>query len=420
MIINIAKNRACFNENSTKLGIVLFPLFNAISFISFFLFNIRAGIVAGIIISFYVITHAKCLSCFDDLTFKFFFLINIASVHAYLFNERPFVLFLTSITYNLLPMLMYGVGRASNSGERDNPIFKVLLYSNLIVVLVGFLIYFTPSLAIRVGMESMQTAGFNESWKGYRFGSYMGASLELGSICAISIPLLLMSDFKYKAIKPFMLVVFAVALLLTMQRGAWIVGIVGLLASVGISAILEKKGFKEIFVYALFGVLLVYSIFFFVDHYMSDEFLKHFQMRLEKFDVNTMSNERSYQAEAALALLLDYPLGFGLGAAGIKAAAYNLAIVPDNNLLRILLETGIYGMVAFAILNVKAFLQGLKHRYYYMVVVVLLFLAHSLGSSVLDFYYSSFVYWYILGFLNRPDEQYAFERDKTAYYLQKK
>ena len=252
----------------------------------------------------------------------------------------------------------------------------------------------------------MDTAGIIDG-VGYRFKSYMGGSLELGSICSISLPLLLVYNFKNKIARPIMLIFFAIALLLTLQRGAWIVGIIGLTSCILISAFFNKKGLKIIFVYALLGFILIKIGLFFVDHYMSEGFLEHLMIRLQYFNSDAMSKGRSGQAENALALFLDYPFGFGLGAAGNKASAYHLSVIPDGNLIRILVETGLYGMVTFIFLNVKSILNGIKHHCYQLVVIIVLFLVHSIGSNVLDFYYSSFVYWYILGFLNRSDWQYS-------------
>lgn len=409
MASHISCNKRAFiiriNNDTSKMGSILFPLFNILSFVSAFILNIRAGVLAGIIIFLYVAIHKECLKCFRDQAFLIFYLTNIFSCYAYIFNNRPIVIFISCITYNLFPMLMYGIGKASTSGERDNPVFKYLLYSNIIIVMIGFLIYFIPSLAARVGMDSMMTAGISSTGKGYRFGSYLG-SLELGSICAISVSLLLMYNFKHNLVKPMMLILFAIALLLTMQRGAWIVGVISIIASMLISAVLDKKGFKTIILYSLLGIVLTYTLIYFVGHYMSAGLLQHLEIRLRGFNPESMSRGRSEQASNAFSVFLRYPFGFGLGAAGNKASTYHLQIIPDGNLLRILVETGIVGMLSFIILNVKAICNGIKHKYYYMTVIIGLFLAHSIGSNVLDFYYGSFIYWYILGYLNRPSEYF--------------
>ena len=206
------------NHDPNKYGVILFPLFNILSFITAFIVDIKAGALTGLLIFLYVILHRDCLKCFRDPAFVLFYLANVLSIYAYFFNGRPLIIFASCITYNLFPMLMYGIGRASTATERDNPVFKALLFSNLVIVLIGFIIYFSPSLAAKVGMDSMTTAGISSAGVGYRFGSYMG-SLELGSICAISIPLLLMFRFKHKLIKPLMLIVFSVALFFNITTG---------------------------------------------------------------------------------------------------------------------------------------------------------------------------------------------------------
>ena len=393
-------------NDPSKQGTILFPIFNLISFISAFFINLRAGALAGILIFIYAATHRNCLRCLREPAFLIFYLANVLSIYAYAFNGRPIAIYVSCITYNLLPMLMYGIGKANTSGERNNPVLKSLLISNGVIVLIGFLIYFSPSLAARVGMDSMVTAGISATGKGYRFGSYLG-SLELGSVCAISVPLLLMHNYKNKLIKPAMLIVFSVALLLTMQRGAWIVGIASIIACLIISAVLDREGFKTIMLYTLLGVIVVYVLTFFVDHYMSAGLLKHLEIRLQRFNIEAMSVGRTGQASKAVELFFQYPFGFGLGAAGNKASPYHMQVVPDGNLMRILVETGIIGIISFAVLNIKAIFNGIKNKYYFMTVIIILYLAHSIGSNVLDFYYGSFAYWYILGVLNRSDRLYS-------------
>lgn len=409
MTLNSVRIRKRFviriENDPQKMGAILFPIFNVISFISAFLFDIRAGVLSGLVILFYVLTHKGCMSCIQDKLFAAFYLINILSIYAYLFNGRSIAIYLSCITYNLIPMLMYGIGKASISNEKNNPVIKALIYSNIVIVLVGFIIYFVPGIAARVGMDSMITAGISATGKGYRFGSYLG-SLELGSICAISIPLVLMHEFNNKFIKYATLFMFAVALLMTMQRGAWIVGVVGIISCAIISAVLNKKGLKVIIGYSFLGLIIAGILVFFVEHYMSAGFLQHLQIRLMGLNVNSMSTGRTEQVADAMALFFKYPLGFGLGAAGNKASSYQMGVIPDGNLVRILVETGIFGMITFLALNIKAIVRGLSHKYYYMVLILVLFLAHSIGSNVLDFYYGSFIYWYILGFLNRTEEQY--------------
>lgn len=336
--LSVKKQLVIKVENDpNKYGVILFPLFNIMSFISAFFINLRAGALAGIIILIYVLMHKNCLKCFKDAGFLIFYSANIFSIYAYIFNERPVIIFASCITYNLLPMLMYGIGKASTAKERENPLLRALILSNIVIVAIGLIIYFSPSLALRVSMDSINTAGINYAGKGYRFGSYMG-SLELGSICAISVPLLLMQKFKNNLVKPVFLLLFSVAILLTMQRGAWIVGTVSVAACMAIQAVFYHKGFKAIFGYALLGFVIMAVLLYFVDHFMSAGLLQHLKIRLQHFNLTHMSEGRSTQASKGIELFLQYPLGFGLGAAGNKASAYHMQVVSDGNLIRILAD----------------------------------------------------------------------------------
>ena len=122
-----------------------------------------------------------------------------------------------------------------------------------------------------------------------------------------------------------------------------------------------------------------------------------------------MMSDRNYQVENGINTFFNYPLGFGLGAAGIKAAKYGMQVVPDGNILKILVETGIIGFIVFWSLNIRALIRGIRDRKYYCALIVLLFLSHSIGSNVLDFYYSSFVYWFILGYISGPSQKISME-----------
>lgn len=387
------------NNDPTKFGLYLFPVFNLFSFISAFFFDLRAGVMAAVVILMFVLIHKECLSCFRSLPFTLFFATNILSVFAYTFNGRPIAIFLSCITYNIIPMLMYGIGRCTSADEEHNPVYKGIVLSNIFIVIIGFLIYFSPSLAVRVHMDSIVTAGINERGVGYRFGSYLD-SLMLGSVCAISIPLLLTYQFSHKYLKYVMLVMFSVALFLTMQRGAWTVGIVSLVGCLFISTVVRKKGIRTFFYYLIGGLLVAYAIYYFISNFMSAGLLEHLRIRIERFNLNTMLSTRSHQTDNGIKVFLQYPFGFGLGAAGNKASPYNMQIVPDGNYIRILVETGIIGIISFAFLNIKSIIYGIKTKRYYSTLILALYMAHAIGSNVFDFYYGSFVYWFVLGYLS--------------------
>jgi hypothetical protein len=381
-------------------GYWLFPIFNFLAFIAAYFYNIRAGAVACVVILGYYIIDSSFLKVFYDHLFVSYLLINIISVYAYLFNHRPIELFFTCVSYNIIPMLLYGIGFCLQWEENDNPIFKSICISNVIIVAIGLIVYSIPPLAAYLGKYSITTAGIDSSGIGYRFDSYLD-SLTMGSLCAINIPIIMLNKFRHKYSRVLYLGITVIGLFLTLQRGAWIIGGVGFLGSMMINIVFEKRnGFKEFFKYLLLLVIAGIVVYYFATHYLSEGLTQHLMIRLKRLDFASMMSDRNYQIAKGFKVFSEYPFGFGLGSAGIKAAKYGLQIVPDGNILKILVETGIIGLFLFVCLNIRAFFFGLRYKKYYSVLIIGLFLIHCIGSNVLDFYYSSFVYWFVLGYLN--------------------
>jgi O-antigen ligase len=320
------------------------------------------------------------------------------SIYAYIFNERPIILFIKGLSYNLIPSLLFLLG-ADTAKKSDATIFKRILVSNIIIMLFGFVVILFPSFEDSLGQENLAITDF-----GFRFGSYL-TSLPLGSTIASSIPILFMVAKKFK--KPLVIifaVVIIISLILTMQRGAWIAGIISFL----LSLILKVRNSRHK-ILTSFGILIMIifliTIFYFIyDIYFPDNLKLLLDRRLEDLD-SSMFTSRTDQWESAFDMFLKYPLGFGLGAAGNKASTYGLQIIPDGNYFRILLEIGIIGFISFLFLNIKTMILAIQKHQLYLAILLLSFLMHAVGTNVFDFYYSSFIYWFILGYITYCDNK---------------
>jgi hypothetical protein len=375
----------------------IFYLINIATILSAYVFDFRAGIVASIIILLVLFLNSRCLLLLlTNKAFLIYIICNLLSLYAYLFNGRPISLYIQCISYNIIPSLLFLVGGhcATYSGEG---VFRKILNNNIIIMFFGLVILFVPSLSVIVESESIEYVGM-----GYRFGSYL-SSLVLGSVVVASVTFLFICKDKISKIMKlvFTLIIF-LTLVLTMQRGAWIAGSISAVLCFLIYLRTEKRKQLRIIVGGvLIAVLTVAFIYFIYQNYFTDGFKMYFERRLNS-TITTMEviTTRDYQWKDAISVFAEYPLGFGLGAAGNKASAYGLQIVPDGNYFRILVELGIFGFLSFVVVNVKAIIRSYKKNEPYYAVLLITFLLHAIGTNVFDFYYSSFIYWFALGYIS--------------------
>lgn len=384
--------------SKNTLLLLLFFSFNLLSFIQAYVANIHCAVFACAIIIAYYFLFPKCFSFIKQPLFIAYFLIQVLSSVAYAFNGRPFDLFITCITYNLLPMLMFGIGAYCNGKESESVLNKGVLFSNSLIIIFTLIVYIFPSASRFFGEINMNDAGFvNEV--GYRLSSHFD-SLELGNICAIGIVFIFMVRTKHRFTKLFLLILTVGALFLTMQRGAWVIGALAIVFSLVIDTIKRKKRISSLMVkILLFGIIGLLTIYVASNYFMSDTFSRYLNMRITQFNLEEMFGSRHYQVVNGIETFLSHPFGFGMGSAGIKAAKYDLQIVPDNNLLKILVETGFFGFLSFISLNILALYRGIKHKKYFSTLIIIFYLIQSMGSNVIDYYYTSFIYWMMLGYL---------------------
>ena len=391
------------NDSKRKyLPTILFLLFNLLTFVQAFIANIHCAIFACAIIVVVVCADRNKLSSIRNPFFIIYFSILLLSGVAYIFNRRPISLYFTCITYNLLPMLMYGIGGSYQEPEENNDFFRGIVIGNTFAILFALALYAVPSLSSFFHVTGMADAGIKNG-VGYRLYSYFD-SLELGNICAIGVAFIMMLNYKRKWMRPFLLLITVACLFLTMQRGSWIIGVGSLVGSFLIASKKQKRnlgeGFKTFFQYALIAIFAVVVIYIVITRFMSDDFLRYLSMRINVFNLGSMYGDRSHQVKNGLEIFSNYPLGYGMGSVGIKAASYNLQVVPDNNIVKILVESGLFGFIAFVFLNIHAIIRGLRAKRYACVMVVLFYLVQSTGSNVIDYYYTSFIYWAVLGYLS--------------------
>lgn len=395
------------------LALSVFSILNFLSLISIFLINIRLGVISSVLI-FLIELYVFRLNLFkNDYAYIFFFFINILSVCAYIWNGRPISIFIAAVSYNLIPTMMYMLGRQIAIEGYIEEFAKKVLNANLFLIIFGLItyIFFSDFYYAKVG-QSLDTHAWGIA--DYRFGSYI-TSINLGSACAASIPLYNM--IKHRLVvwqKIVYLPCIIIALILSMQRGAWIVATIALLTCyfININIIRKKKIVK--FVKALISLFaIVIAIYALRNIIFTSEQIIFFEKRIVGIDLEGMFAERTYQWKDAWEIFTKYPFGIGLGAGGHKAYSYGFSVVNDNNYLRILVELGILGFISFIVLAIKALHRCFVLKMSHIAVVLVTYLIAAMGSNVFDLFYSSFIFWMFLGIACSDNKKRKNHYDKT-------
>jgi len=119
----------------------------------------------------------------------------------------------------------------------------------------------------------------------------------------------------------------------------------------------------------------------------------------ERFDtIDSMISDRNHQWLNALKVFFEYPWGIGIGMLSHITAAQGFELAcPDGNYFRILGELGLYGFVVFILLLGTAIVRGLFHVNIFYGLALMVFSLQAIGSNVFDFYYTSFLFWFLVG-----------------------
>lgn len=394
----------------------IFYLFNIAALISAFFYDIRTGAVSAVIILigiFCYIYYEKGIRI--DTAFSLYVFFNLISAIWYLCNGESIWFFFSGISYNLIPSMLFLVGNSIDRNRFDKIINSIFI-SNMFIICIGLFFYLTNKSFYFTVMDTEFAYTYTYA---HKFGSYL-TCLVFGSMCVAQIGLLIYRIFqkKNKIITLISIPIIMYALLLNMERGAWLASIILLLAVVFVLLKDKKSMFYAIGAVCIISLILVAGIYF-IQNYLNSNVYYYLLDRLG--NMNNVFSSRSDQMNKALETFFAYPMGYGLGAAGNKAALNGGSrIVPDGNYFRILVELGVPGFLSFIYLLMRGIFRGMgkDFKIRILVAIIIAFAAHASGSNVFDFFYSSYIFWFILGYLSKPQEIITAENfEKGAEYL---
>lgn len=380
----------------------IFFIFNILSFVDMFLIDLRVGLLSSIPIAILIMMNYKyfyLLGKTKNILFTIYIILSILSIGGYLINDRPIELYIKGISYNLLPSMLYIIGMVSAYEQKN--ILKSILFSNSIMLFVGLVIYF-------LFPEFYWVKIYDTGSSLLRFGAYIG-SIQTGNIAVANIPLIFSNKIKInQKIRPILLMISILSIILSAQRSAYI----NLVAIALLLLIVNFKVKRKLNVFKTFSLVITLLVCSFVIYQIfellvSETLKNYFLIRIIKID-NSMVTDRSGQWMVALDYFFKFPLGMGLGAGGDKASIAGMLLIPDGSYLRILVETGMFGIVSFIGTNIIAIMNNKASGYHKL--ALLTYLTAAIGSNVFDLYYSSFVYWVLLGYI--VNEENGFRKNQ--------
>lgn len=385
-------------DNKENFISLSFFVFNVLSLLFLFFDFLKPGIFASIYLVVLIILdipYIKIMFKGINSLFTIFILINIFSGFYYLLTGLGDAsLFFYGFNYNIMPMVMFYIG--SISAKKENRcIIRNLIISNFLIVSIGIILYYFEPNFYKEGYVSKLAASGVLTGTYYRFPSYL-SSMAVGNLTVVSIPLLFMmrENFSKKIFFVF-LGFFIIGSILTMQRSSFIMLIFVLIVSVK-SLMNKKSNFKKYIKIILSTFVVSLFLFFIYKNVLNDTQRFIFESRVS--NLGSAISERSNQWETAIDIVSEYPLGTGVGSVGHKAASAGVQeIVSDGNYFRILAEVGIQGLSVFLILNCLVMFRIAK-RNRYLLIALIVYLFQAIGTNVFDIYYTSFIYWFILGY----------------------
>lgn len=389
------------NLSIHKIEKNIFLIVTLTYFLRLFFYGIRPGVIfslmALIIWSSFIYRGDICFKKENILFVIYLMIIIFSGINYLLIQGTDSKLFFHGIQFIVLPMALYLSGMISARNGNDR-ILKQVILSNAIIISGGLLLYFLfPDFLISFLCQFAEPNFSIAYYKLYpRLTSIFANSTSVGTISAVSIPLVFMFYNKYKFNFIYFLGLLLLSLLgavLSMQRSAWVASVFAIIASYIIFILYQEKKIKTSVKLLIFVVIVVIIMYV---------------LPLEQGNVMSFALERFYSIfntnitdrwTYGINIFEQYPFGVGIGRMGHKAIQFGFKGVPDGNYFRIISELGILGILLFLLLSIESLINSLKYNPY-LFVAICVYLIQAVASNIIDFAYTGSIFWFIIGYSN--------------------
>ena len=294
----------------------------------------------NVLFAFYVLIRAQDVKLLTK-NIRWFYIYIIIAILSIVNSSDIFISFITLMKLLSLLALFLLAYNLPKSLEDTLKIIKAILISAIIPILYGLF-----QLIAGQGVQtpiSGPLAGISRLQSTFRLSN--GFAFYLGIIILLSI-LMQFYSHKIKATAFSLLIIVgaSICMLYTYTRGIWI----SILLSLGCIAVFKKNYRRWLIILALICIPLFY-----------DEVLKRFDdiINPPKYGISSFV----FRLEITKQLLSNavpehFFLGFGLGLSDKVADEYtDFSLLPHNDYIRVLVETGILGAITYLIFFSKMF-----------------------------------------------------------------
>lgn len=349
----------------------------------------------------------KSVSAEVPRLFAIFLTYCLLTFVAYVINGVPIRCYYLALLSFIIPALFFYFGYSYCNDESFN---KMFMYGSMFCFIIGFYYHFSGNptylnMLVEKSSDSLNANGGLNSdnvLDFVRFGSFFGNSyyIEFFSIPSLILSLSYINSGKIdNRILYIVALVSFIAALLSIQRIA--VGFAFLVPALYLLANDPRKLFRNL----LLILVLLIIVFIPLYHYISSNAVfeslnEQFSTMMERFSISGAMDERKYQYQTFdRATALSYIFGLGLGSCGHNAHMLGIQSVNDNEYMHLFYEFGILGSLLLLYPLLKTIFRGVQYRKIYKaeLLIIIYYLAASLGCDPTDITYCSFIFWFSLG-----------------------
>ena len=320
--------------------------------------------------------------------FILYFLINLFSFIYTINSIYTIDIYIDNVADIVFPMLLYFIG-SKKSFSTNN--LKIIIDATFLFIFFGLILHFWNPPFYLDYMSSNLSILWNLSLK-YDFlprffGLMVGPQIP-SHISVVSIILILMvnKDGGFSKKNMFLILIFAFSIFLSLQRAAWFNFILVLFVVVFNIIVKKLDGkFLIIILVTLFSILILVNLNFIIQIDWNI-----FTDRIESFSGILEDRFENVRNLYAIETFKENIFGVGLMYKGSL----------DGNFHRIIMDLGVFGIFSGGLFIIFSIFNTIYRKNIYILLFIIVYIIGSLGSPIFDGFYSSHIFWLILGFSN--------------------
>jgi hypothetical protein len=362
-----------------------------------FIPGIRIGVIASMIILFFMYKYLRTGSLFKnyvDVLVMVYIVYNTISILWFLFSDLPISVFIREYSNSILPMFFYYLAKVDN--KKNKNFYNITLKAILLCFVIGFILFLQQPFYYREYLNTLDGIGSTDLIATTAaFRSLTGVTMT-GSLGVVGVLISFTNILETNGKKgKIALMVCMIAVALTFRRSALFVALAAFFVFHYYGYIkyglLNKKYF-----------LVELIVAFFIIGYLNNNYGDLLAMLNERLMMISESiDERSGSWVEGL-MYGNLIIGSGLGVFGHKAVEFSDKYIPDGNYVRMLAELGFVGVSIFMSIIIASLFKGLKNlRDNILEVGIIVGLCiQAVGSDIFSFQLIVPLLWYSVGRVN--------------------